>query len=276
MGGQSRRALGAAAAGLAAWALLVEPRRIAVERHTLRLPRWPQGLDDLRVALVSDLHAGGPHVRERRLERIVERVNRERPDLVALLGDYVDPDVPLGRYIDPEEVAVRLAALRAPLGVIAVLGNHDWENETGRIVGTLSNHGIRVVENSAVPVEGARAPLWAAGLADLRRRHPDPMLAFSKVPDDAAVLALAHDPDVFPTVPDRVALTVSGHLHGGQVNLPVLRRPFVPSHYGERYLAGEVREDGRTLYVSSGVGSSGWPIRLRRPPEIVVLELRAA
>jgi predicted MPP superfamily phosphohydrolase len=270
MGGQWRRALVAGSAAVVAWALLVEPWRVVVARHTLRLPRWPTALDGLRVAVVSDLHAGGPHVRERTIERIVERVNSERPDFVALLGDYVDPDVPLGRRLDPYDVAARLAALEARLGAVAILGNHDWKNETGRVVGALCDHGIPVLENRAVPVEGAAAPLWIAGLADLSDRHPDPMLAFSKIPEEAAVLALSHDPDVFPGMPDRAALTLAGHTHGGQVGLPLLRKKAAQSGY----TGGHVVERGRHLYVSRGIGTSRLPIRFAAPPEVSVLTLR--
>ena len=259
------------AAGAAAWTLLVEPRRTAVERHTLRLPRWPAALDGLRVALVSDLHAGGPHVRVRRLERIVERVNRERPDLVALLGDYIDPDVALGRYIEPEAVAARLGALEAPLGAVAVLGNHDWVHETGRIIGALRDQRIPVLENTALALEGAAVPLWVAGLADLRRRHPDPLLAFSKIPAGAAVLAFTHNPDVWPQIPERASLTLAGHTHGGQVGIPVLRRRVAHS----RFTGGLVEENGRVMYVSRGIGTSWLPIRFGAAPEIGLLTLRS-
>ena len=271
MGGNSRRALLGAGAGLAVWALLVEPRRLAVERHALRLPDWPEALHGLRLAVVSDLHAGGPHVRESAIDRVVERVNRERPDLMALLGDYVDPNVPLGRRLDPAAVAARLARLDAPLGAVAVLGNHDWENDTGRVVGALRDRGIPVLENSAVPVEGAAAPLWVAGLADLRSRHPDPLLAFSRIPEDAAVLALSHDPEPFPRMPPRAALTVAGHTHGGQVGLPLLRKKAARSGY----MGGHHVEGGRHLYVSRGIGSSRLPIRFAAPPEVSILTLRS-
>jgi predicted MPP superfamily phosphohydrolase len=94
-----------------------------------------------------------------------------------------------------------------------------------------------------------------------------------KPPEDAAVLLASHDPDLFPEVPERVALTVSGHLHGGQVNVPILRRATLPTRYGDRYLAGHVVEDGRHLYVSAGLGTAGLPVRLRRLPEVPVLRL---
>jgi hypothetical protein len=114
-----------------------------------------------------------------------------------------------------------------------------------------------------------------AGLADLRKRRPDLPGALDGVPPGAPILLLAHDPDVFPYVPARVALTLSGHTHGGQVAIPLVRRPAIPSLHGERYARGHVVEEGRHLYVSSGFGTSGLPLRLLAPPEVVVLELRA-
>jgi len=120
------------------------------------------------------------------------------------------------------------------------------------------------------------APLWVAGVADATERRPDVNAALAAVPADAAVLLLSHDPDVFPRVPARVALTVSGHTHGGQVDLPGVPRRVIPSRFGDRYARGHVVEGGRHLFVTSGVGTSRLPIRLARPPEIVVLKLRAA
>jgi predicted MPP superfamily phosphohydrolase len=248
-----------------------------VREEELRLPRWPRRLDGLRVALVADLHAGGPHARERDVERVVARVNAARPDLVALLGDYVDPTVLGARRIPPEEVAARLGALHAPLGVAAVLGNHDWYHEGPAVPRALRRAGLTVLEDDAVPAERDReAGLWVAGAADLRFRRPDLDAALEKVPPAAPVILLAHDPDLFPHVPERVALTVAGHTHGGQLDVPGLRRLGIPSRYGTRYAGGHVVEGRRHLYVSRGIGESGLPARLRTPPEIVVLRLRGA
>ena len=275
----SRNALAAAAAAgaasaVAARALVVEPRRIAVRRLDLELPRWPRALDGLRVALVSDLHAGGPHVGVDRVERVVRVTQRTRPDLVALLGDYVDPEVAFGGEVAPEAVASRLGRLRAPLGVVAVLGNHDWSTDGPRVAGALQDAGIRVLENEAIRLGRTPAELWLAGVADATRRIPDIGRALAAVPDDAALLMLSHDPDVFPRVPASVALTLSGHTHGGQINVPVVRGRWTPSRFGERYAEGHVVEDGRHLFVSRGIGSSRLPVRLGAPPEIVVLRLR--
>jgi predicted MPP superfamily phosphohydrolase len=241
-------------------------------RRTLHLPRWPRALDGLRLGLLSDLHGGALHANLPAFARAVERLNDERPDAMLLLGDYLDAHPIWGGRIEPEAIARELAKLSAPLGTFAVLGNHDWKQAGDRMWRALQNAGIEVLENRALPGGDA----YVAGLADLRRRRPDLPGTLAQVPADAPVILLSHDPDVFPFVPDRVAVTLSGHTHGGQVAIPVLRRAAIPSHYGERYARGHIVEDGRHLYVTSGLGTSGLPLRLLAPPEIVVLELVAS
>ena len=265
-----RAVAGGAALAAAAYAGWVEPRRLVTVRRTLELTRWPAALDGLRLGVLSDIHAGAPHVGTNAIARAVEALNAERPEIMLLLGDFIDAHVLWGGRVPPRDVARELSALSAPLGTFAVLGNHDWKQAGHEMWRALEDAGIVVLENRAV----AAGDLYVAGLADLRLRRPDLPGALAGVPADAPVVLLAHDPDVFPFVPERVALTLSGHLHGGQVAIPVLRRPAIPSHYGERYVRGHVVEDGRHLYVSSGLGTSGLPLRLLAPPEVVILELR--
>ena len=265
-------ALAAAAAGAAAYAAYVEPRRLITHHETVHLPDWPHHLDGLRVGLLSDLHAGVPHAGRAAIARAVAQLDAERPHLILLLGDYLDAGPLFGGRLDPETVARELEHLHAPQGVYAVLGNHDWRRSGDKMWLALTNHGIRALENSAVRTPGG---LYVAGIADLRSRRPDLPKALAQVPDGEPVLLLAHDPDVFPFVPDRVSLTLSGHTHGGQVAIPRLRALAIPSRYGERYAKGHIEEHGRHLYVTSGLGTSGLPLRAFMPPEVVVLELRA-
>src|SRR3954447_22252997 len=267
----SAAAAGLAAAALAWRALWQGARRGRVRELELSLPRWPPALDGLRVALVSDLHAGAPHVGEERIERVVAAVNARRPDLVLLLGDYIDPEVRFGSAVAPGAVAERLAKLRAPLGAVAVLGNHDWHNDGPGVRAALREAGIAVLDNDAIRA----GDLWLAGGEDTRSRAPDVEQTLRAVPDGEPVVLLSHDPDLFSRVPQRVALTVSGHLHGGQIGVPLVRRPFIPSRFGERYARGHVVEDGRHLYVTSGFGTTGWPVRFLAPPEVVILRLTA-
>jgi uncharacterized protein len=261
------------AAALAVRALWVEPRRLELRRMALAVPGWTEELDGLRVAVVADLHTGAPHVDERRVEDVVARVNAERPDLVALLGDYVDEVVRFADPVTPEAVARRLAALEAPLERVAVLGNHDWKEGGRRIATALRDAGITVLENEAVELPRG---LWVAGLTDRGKRVPRIGRTLETVPDNAPCILLSHNPDVFPRVPASVSLTLAGHTHGAQLNVPLLRGRAVPSRFGLRYAGGHVEEGGRQMYVSRGVGTSGLPLRFRAPPEIAVIELSRA
>jgi predicted MPP superfamily phosphohydrolase len=264
-----KRAAAAAGAAALAWAGWIEPRRLITVRRRLELPRWPAALDGMRLGVLTDIHAGAAHAGPRAIARAVERLNGEAPDVMLLLGDYIDAHPLWGGRVPPEDIARELGALTAPFGVFAVLGNHDWKQAGHRMWRALEDAGIEVLENRAARAGG----LYVAGLADLRCRRPDLPSALAGVPPEAPVVLLAHDPDVFPYVPDRIALTLSGHLHGGQVAIPFLRRPALPSRYGERYARGHIVEDHRHLYVSSGLGTSGLPLRLLAPPEVVILEL---
>jgi len=262
-------ALGAAAAVgyRAAWR---EPRSIVCPEVALALPGWPPALARLRVALVADLHAGAGHATPARVAATVDAVLALGADLHLLLGDYLDSTrLGIGRA-RVRDVARELGRLPH---AFAVLGNHDWRGAGPAMGWALRDAGVPVLENEAVAV---REGLWVAGLACSRHRFPDPAAALREPPPGATVLMAIHDPDLFPRVPARAALTVAGHTHGGQVNVPVLRRAMLPSRFGERYLAGHVEEHGRHLYVSTGIGTAGLPLRLRRPPEVPVLRLTPA
>jgi predicted MPP superfamily phosphohydrolase len=262
-----------AAAGLAAWAGWIEPRRLVVRDVELELPHWPQRLDGLRAGVLSDLHAGVPHVGLGQIARAVDALNARRPDVQLLLGDHLDASQPWRRRIAPEVVAAELARLRSPLGTISVVGNHDWRNSGDHMWRALAGAGITVLEDRAVELDRG---FWVAGLADMRHRRPDMADALREVPAGAPAIVLTHDPDMFPEVPEGVALTLAGHTHGGQVAIPLLRRPMMPSYYGERYARGHIVEHGRHLLVSSGLGTSGLPVRLLAPPEVLIVTLRSA
>ncbi|MDA0162353.1 metallophosphoesterase [Solirubrobacter ginsenosidimutans] len=261
-------------AGLAAYAGWVEPRRLVVRELELALPHWPARLDGLRAGVMSDLHAGVPHAGLDAIGRAVDALNAREPDVHLLLGDYLDASQKWRRDLAPEQVAEALARLRSPLGTIAVIGNHDWRNSGDRMWRALSAVGITVLEDRAVELHAPGGPFWVAGLADLRHRRPDIGGALRDVPADAPTLMLSHDPDLFPGVPNRVSLTLAGHMHGGQIAIPLLRRPMLPSYYGERYARGHIVEHGRHLLVTSGIGTSGLPIRFLAPPEVYLLTLR--
>jgi uncharacterized protein len=256
---------------LGAWAVLIEPGWVVTRETRLSIPRWPAAIGPLRIVALSDLHTGAPHVTVAKLDEIVARANAARPDLIVLLGDYVIHGVIGGRFVEPERTAAALRGLAAPLGVFAVLGNHDWWYDGGRVGRALSEAGIRLLDDTAVPIETRGGPLWIAGVSDLYTRPADVGRALAGVPEGAPVIVLTHNPDTFVRVPARVLLTLAGHTHGGQVNLPIVGRLIVPSEYGERFAIGHVRENGRDLFVAPGIGTSILPVRFGVPPEISVL-----
>lgn len=260
---------------LLVYAFLIEPDQLIVNEVALSLPRWPAELSGLRIVAISDLHAGAPHIDDAKLEQVVAEINRLNPDLVVLLGDFVVGGMPGREFITPEATAAKLKNLRAPGGVYAVLGNHDWWEGGPQVMRALQDAGIRVLENDAASVRYHGQTVWLVGLADLWTRRPDVEGSLAKVMDTGPVIALTHNPDVFPGIPPRVALTLAGHTHGGQVNLPLLGRLVVPSNFGARYAIGHVEEDGRHLYITPGIGTSILPVRFRVRPEITLLKIMA-
>ncbi len=259
---------------LAGWAFWFEPRVLVAREAALDVPRWNPAHEGLRVALLADLHIGSPQHGIAKLREIVARVNQAEPDVILLLGDFVIQGVRGGTFVPPEEAAVELSKLRAPYGKFGVLGNHDWWLDGPRVAAALESAGVTMLENTSTKLTINGQPLWLAGVSDYVASQPDLNSALRGIPEDHPVLLLSHNPDFFPHVPQRVSLTVSGHTHGGQVNLPFIGRPVVPSAFGERFAAGHVVENGRHLYVSTGTGTSILPGRFRVPPEWGVLTLR--
>lgn len=261
---------------LVLWAFVLEPSSLVVNRYELLLPLWPQEQDGLLVALLSDLHVGSPFNGVDKLEEVVARVNGARPDVVLLAGDYVVSGVRGGAFVPPETTASILVKLDAPLGVYAVLGNHDHWYDGPRVRAALESAGVRVLENETVPVRGEGFEFRLAGIGDLWEAKPDVKRILDGLPEGVATIALTHNPDVFPEIPERVALTLAGHTHGGQVDFPLWGTPIVPSRFGARYARGHVVEAGRHLFVTSGIGTSILPVRFRVPPEIALVRVGSA
>src|SRR5712692_2637562 len=158
--------------GLAVWAVAIEPGRLVVKEVDLPLTTWPRAMTPLTIAVVSDLHTGAPHIDAAKVDRIVSIINERYPDLVVLLGDFIMHGVIGGRRVEPEVTAARLEPLRAPLGVFAVLGNHDWWYDGPRVARALRAAGIVVLDEEAVRLRHGGHPLWLVGLADFDTRSP--------------------------------------------------------------------------------------------------------
>jgi predicted MPP superfamily phosphohydrolase len=262
------------AASLAAWVFLIEPNRLIIHEETLLLPN-SAALNNLRIAVLSDLHVGGLFVGAGKLQRVVAMTNASDPDLILILGDFMVTGKLYQPRMEPEAIAENISGLHARFGVYAVLGNHDWWFDGARMRRALEASGIKVLENEVVHIQGAGRSFWLAGLSDLWTRPQNIVGTLQQVPPNEPVIALTHNPDIFPQIPTTVSLTLAGHTHGGQVNFPFFGRPIVPSKFGQRYAAGHITENGKQLFVTTGVGTSILPVRFRVPPEIVVLTLRS-
>ena len=239
-----------AGSALLFYAFWIEPRRIRVTRLSLPV----EGLArPLRLLVMGDLQSTGPH---------------ETPERLAALAELFSSGI-----VPPEITAEALASIPAPMGHFAVLGNHDWWWNGPRVRQVLSRAGITVLEDEARLAKNGTTALWVAGLRDAVTQGCDIAATLAKTDGQAPVVLLSHTPDVFPAVPPDVALTLAGHTHGGQVCLPLIGAPVIPSRYGQRYRYGHVVEKGHHLYVTSGVGTSKLPLRFLAPPEIAVIDL---
>lgn len=266
--------------GLGVWAFLIEPATLTVRHVTVESARW-QG-PSLRIGVISDIHVAAPHTDVARIERLVARMNGERPDVVVLLGDYAGGHEPAAMRARPERSDIlrgveAFGALSAPLGVHGVLGNHDSWYDDASIIAALTRAGANVLDNRAERIARPGGAFWIAGLADMDspREPPRVSATLRQVTDAAPVIVLSHWPDPFVEVPERAALTLAGHTHCGQVNLPVFGRLVHASRMSERWACGLYDEGGRKLFVTGGVGVSILPVRFRAPPEIVILTLTA-
>jgi predicted MPP superfamily phosphohydrolase len=274
--------------GLGSWAFAIEPGyMLNVTSYNLTPQSWPANLA-MKAVVIADIHACEPWMSVERIRHICEVANALNPDVILLLGDYQSGMRFVTKPVWPEEWGEALSILKAPLGVYGVLGNHDiWHgilpgvpgDEGATVARTLTQAGIRVLNNDAVRLAKDGAHVWIAGLADqmydwdkANRRwigQDDLEGTLKIVSDDAPVILLAHEPFIFPRVPKRVALTLCGHTHGGQIMLPIIGNPLLLRRIKAAYAYGHVIEDGRHMIVSAGLGTSMIPARFMRPPEIV-------
>jgi len=260
---------------LGLWAFWLEPASLHNANYEISLPAWPAACDGIRVAVLADLHVGSPFNGVDKLEKIVDLTLAAKPDLILLVGDYIIDGVLGGKFIQPEIVVRVLGRLAAPLGVFAVLGNHDRWHNAREIENAFQTIGIPVLEDASMVVVSGQCRFSLVGLSDFWTGSRRYGAVLSKLPHGAPILAFTHNPDVFPLIPRSVNLTFAGHTHGGQVYFPVLGRLMVPSRYSQRFAAGHIVEEGRHLFVSPGLGTSILPVRFLVPPEVSVVTIRS-
>lgn len=261
---------------LGSWAFWFEPASLKNKNHEIALASWPAPCDGLRVAVLADLHVDSPFNGADKVKRIVDLTRAAKPDLILLAGDYVVHRVLGGTFVSPEAIAEGLRALSAPLGVFAVLGNHDRWLNARQIEDAFKAVGIKFLEDDAVSMTSGNCSFWLVGLSDFWEEPHRYKAALAKPPHGAPVIVFTHKPDLFPQIPNTVAITFAGHTHGGQVYFPMVGRLIVPSRYGERYAIGHIVENGRTCLSVLESGPASCPCVFLVPPEISLVTLRTS
>ena len=270
--------LGAAAFGSYGAALALCVYGVMVRRHWVRvrtidvpIAGLGEAFEGYRIAHLSDLHIGGLWPR-RRAERWAMRVAALDVDLVALTGDYVTHG---GAFHD--DIAAVLGSMRGRDGAVAVLGNHDYFCDAEPLVAQLRARGVTVLRNEHIALARGADAITIAGVDDTWSRRADVQRALSGAPADQPVIALAHDPQLFPELSrGGSALVLSGHTHWGQIAVPFLSTRYNLSRLSYRLHAGSYRDGSAVLYVSPGLGTTGPPMRIGAPPEITVIRLMRA
>ncbi len=267
----------AVGAGSMAYATIVEPWQLHVDRRDVPIADLPNELDGVRVLQLTDTHRG-PRITASFIERAVETGLRQKPDLVVLTGDYVHNGP---THID--EAAEIMRPLADAVPTVGVLGNHDWYAGAYKMRRALENAGVRMIDNGRCYFGRQRTltdreeGLCIAGVGDLLESKVDYRRALGGVDPDMPRLLLSHNPDAAEmreAGDHRIDLMLSGHTHGGQVRLPIIGSPGVPSRFGEKYRAGMVQGPWCRVFISTGVGMSVAPFRFGVRPEINVLTLR--
>lgn len=248
-----------------------------VRRVTFHVPGLARNTHPIKVALLADIHLGNSGMTATRLAKIVEQVDAARPDMILLAGDFVTGHDAQGAAERAAGLTVPLARLRAPLGVIAVLGNHDYWTAPSVIRTALSRAGIIVLENQAV----RRGPFAVTGIGDRFSGHDDVRTSLEQTRRAKGIpIILTHSPDLVPDLPSNLPLVLAGHTHCGQVVLPLIG-PLVmhapKDHwrqlYNPRYRCGIVRDGTRTTIVTAGVGSGTSTIRIGAMPDWWLISL---
>jgi len=245
-----------------------------VERLTIESDAMSLGERPVTIALLADIHVAGPDMPPSRLAEIVAQVNALKPDLIAIAGDLVSEKLVATRHYSAEEVIAPLGKLSAPLGVVVVPGNHDhwfgWE----ALATELAKHDqIKVLVNDAAQF----GPIAVGGSDDAFTDRADNRATFAALkPLKGAKVVLTHSPDIFPQVPVGVDVVLAGHTHCGQIAWPWGGSPATMSDYGELYACGVVKQHGKVLVTSAGLGTSLLPVRLFTHPEVWLIEIRPA
>lgn len=257
--------------GIGYWNATRDP---IVRRATLPVAELPTGQQPLRILVIADIHVAGPDMPPERLTRLVARLNLLRPDLVLIAGDLVSEKRVATKILSAAEVVEPLGVLRARLGVVATLGNHDHWFDPGALRSELQKRKITVLENDAVDL----GPLVVGGVGDDFTEHDDVPATFRAMAQFGPKprIVVTHSPDAIPTFPQPVTAIFSGHTHCGQIVLPIYGAISFMSRFGDRYACGAIDDAAGKVFIGAGLGTSILPLRFGAPPDVWLVTLRPA
>lgn len=263
----------AALLSLWTWGVLIEPYfMLDCENVEIKLPKWDDKLDGLKIALVSDIHVGAGPLENWRMTQIVKKTNAAKPDIILLLGDYVNAG-PYYSKMEMSRLSAYLRRLKAPLGVYSILGNHDSYFGVHLIRKMLSDGNVILIENSNKKISTPKGDFYLAGIADPITQNYFYRPTFAGIPQGAPVVFLSHSPDVFREIPPAASVMFSGHTHGGQVKLPFIGKIAKNLKFEKGASEGLFQKDGKTAYITRGLGTSRIPVRFLTPPTITIVTL---
>jgi uncharacterized protein len=252
----------------------VEPRWFDIKKIDVKIAGLNPVFEGYKIVQLSDIHARSGIMDRQQLERVAKLTNLQQPDTIALTGDYITDSPELAE----EMLANAFGQLKATDGVVAIMGNHDREEDNNIPLERAFKKGkVNFLNNAVYSIERQGHKLNIAGVDDVYFQRADLPLTISQLPQTGANILLAHEPDFVDTVAitNRFGLQLSGHSHGGQIVIPFL--PRVKAELAKKYTNGLYKVDRMQLYVSSGVGTTGLPqARLNCRPEIAVIVLHAA
>ena len=255
------------------WGIYIEPYcMLNIKNQDVYIKDFPKGFENIKIAVVSDIHAGNWFLEHKRTKRILDAVNAQNPDIILFLGDYTN-----GYFyqssLNKDELQKYLSQFKAKIAKFGILGNHDAFLGDKYISDVLKNAGITPIINSNEKVSTKYGDIYIAGIADPQFMSYSYRDCLRNIPEKAPIIFLTHNPAVAREIPHRVDLVLAGHTHGGQIRLPFWGNLFPIKEVPRERVAGLCYFNNHTIYTSMGLGTSRFPVRYFCIPEFTILRI---
>ncbi len=259
--------------GIWIWGIVIEPYCLLdIDKRKVELETWDSNLNGFKIAVIGDFHASAGAFEMARIQRAVEETNAQKPDVILIIGDFVN-----GKFYstnaDVKTYSKVLSKLSAPYGVYGIFGNHDAKLGIKAVMEIIKRTNIKMLSDSGVEISTPKGKFYIAGLSDYYSDNYSYGKAFRNTTKGFPIILMAHSPSLFYEIPKEATLTVVGHTHGGQIRLPYIGAVFSNSAMGREFSDGLITKNGKTIYITRGLGTSRVPVRFFCPPQISILEL---